>query len=166
MRIATTAARLLTAAAMFAAGSVAQAQDKVIKIGLAEDFTAVYTFATSEYAQGQQDYLALINARGGIKGHKFQATVVDHGNQPQRGIEAYERFKTDGVVLVDFMSTPVSRAVVPRALKDGINVVTMFHGRSDSADGETFPTIFPMTPLYWSQATTAHLCRSMPGPGR
>ncbi len=153
MRIATSAARLVTAAAMLAAGAVAQAQDKVVKIGLAEDFTAVYTFATSEYAQGQQDYLALVNARGGVKGHTFQATVVDHGNQPQRGIEAYERFKTDGVVAVDFLSTPVSRAVVPRALKDGINVVTMFHGRSDSADGETFPTIFPMTPLYWSQAT-------------
>lgn len=154
MKIARIAARLIGAAAMVAAASVGQAQDKVIKFGLAEDFTAVYTFATSEYAQGQQDYLALINARGGIQGHTFEATVVDTGNQPQRGIEAYERFKTDGVVLVDFLSTPVSRAVVPRALKDGINVITMFHGRSDSADGETFPYIFPMTPLYWSQATT------------
>jgi branched-chain amino acid transport system substrate-binding protein len=133
----------------------AAAQEKVIKIGLAEDFTAVYTFASIEYAQGQQDYLALVNARGGVKGYKFQAQVVDTGNQPQRGIEAYERFKTEGVMLVDFLSTPVSRAVVPRALKDNIPVITMFHGRSDAADGQTFPYIFPMTPLYWSQA--AHL---------
>jgi branched-chain amino acid transport system substrate-binding protein len=133
----------------------AAAQEKVIKIGLAEDFTAVYTFASIEYAQGQQDYLALVNARGGVKGYKFQALVVDTGNQPQRGIEAYERFKTEGVMLVDFLSTPVSRAVVPRALKDNIPVLTMFHGRSDAADGQTFPYVFPMTPLYWSQA--AHL---------
>lgn len=144
---------LVGAAALALAAPAAQAQDKTIKIGLAEDFTAVYTFASIEYAQGQQDYLALVNARGGVKGHKFQALVVDHGNQPQRGIEAYERFKTEGVVLVDFLSTPVSRAVVPRALKDGIPIITMFHGRSDSADGQTFPYIFPMTPLYWSQAT-------------
>jgi branched-chain amino acid transport system substrate-binding protein len=47
----------------------------------------------------------------------------------------------------------VSRAIVPRALKEGQNVLTLFHGRSDAADGETFPTIFPAGALYWSQAT-------------
>jgi branched-chain amino acid transport system substrate-binding protein len=130
----------------------AQAQDKVIKMGFAEDFTKVYTFVTSEYNQGQRDYLSYINAKGGIAGHTFQANVVDTGNEPQRGIEAYERFKTEGVVLMDFLSTPVSRAIVPRALKEGQNVLTMFHGRSDAADGTTFPTIFPAGALYWSQA--------------
>src|SRR6266851_1266170 len=132
----------------------AAAQDKApIKVGTALDFTAVYTFVTAEYSQGQRDYIALLNAKGGIKGHPVEIMVVDTGNQPQRGIEAYERFKSEGAVLVDFLSTPVSRAVVPRALGDGMNVVTMFHGRSDAADGKVFPTIFPMTPAYWSQAT-------------
>jgi branched-chain amino acid transport system substrate-binding protein len=148
------ALKMLGAAAVLtvAAGS-AQAQEKTIKIGLAEDFTAVYTFVTSDYNQGQRDYFSLINERGGIKGYKIQADVVDTANQPQRGIEAYERMKNEGAVLVDFLSTPVSRAVVPRALKDQVNMLTLFHGRSDAADGETFPYIFPMTPLYWSQAT-------------
>ncbi len=140
------------AAALAVTSSPGSAQDKVIKFGFAQDFTKVYTFVTSEYSQGQRDYLALINERGGINGYKFDATVVDHGNEPQRGIEAYERFKADGAVLVDFFSTPVSRAIVPRALKDGMNVLTLFHGRSDAADGETFPTIFPAGALYWSQA--------------
>lgn len=148
------AMKMLGAAAVLAvAAGSAQAQDKVIKIGLAEDFTAVYTFVTSDYNQGQRDYFTLINERGGIKGYKIQADVVDTANQPQRGIEAYERMKNEGAVLVDFLSTPVSRAVVPRALKDQVNMLTLFHGRSDAADGETFPYIFPMTPLYWSQAT-------------
>ena len=140
------------AAALAVTSSPGSAQDKVIKFGFAQDFTKVYTFVTSEYSQGQRDYLALINERGGINGYKFDATVVDHGNEPQRGIEAYERFKADGAVLVDFFSTPVSRAIVPRALKDGMNVLTLFHGRSDAADGETFPTVFPAGALYWSQA--------------
>lgn len=144
----------LAAVGALALGSAgAWAQDKVVKFGLAEDFTKVYTFVTSEYNQGQRDYLALINGRGGIKGHKFEATVVDTGNEPQRGIEAYDRFKSDGAVLMDFLSTPVSRAIVPRALKDKVNVLTLFHGRSDAADGEVFPTIFPASALYWSQAT-------------
>ena len=146
-------ALLAGAAALGLAWTGASAQEKVIKFGFAQDFTKVYTFVSSEYSQGQRDYLALINARGGIKGHRFEATVIDHGNEPQRGIEAYERFKADGVVLMDFFSTPVSRAIVPRALKDGMNVLTLFHGRSDAADGETFPTIFPVSALYWSQAT-------------
>ncbi|WP_239025303.1 ABC transporter substrate-binding protein [Rhodoligotrophos defluvii] len=126
----------------------------MVKIGLAQDFTAVYTFVTSDYNQGQRDYFTLINERGGIDGYTLQVDVVDTANQPQRGIEAYERMKNDGVVLVDFLSTPVSRAVVPRALKDQVNMMTIMHGRSDAADGETFPFIFPMSPLYWSQAAS------------
>jgi len=144
---------LAFAGALAAAPLAAHAQDKVIKMGFAEDFTKVYTFVTSEYNQGQRDYLAYVNAKGGVAGHTFQANVVDTGNEPQRGIEAYERFKTEGVVLMDFLSTPVSRAIVPRALKEGQNVLTMFHGRSDAADGTTFPTIFPAGALYWSQAS-------------
>ena len=143
---------LALAGALSLGSLAAHAQDKVVKMGFAEDFTKVYTFVTSEYNQGQRDYLSYINAKGGVAGHTFQANVVDTGNEPQRGIEAYERFKTEGVVLMDFLSTPVSRAIVPRALKEGQNVLTLFHGRSDAADGTTFPTIFPAGALYWSQA--------------
>jgi branched-chain amino acid transport system substrate-binding protein len=131
----------------------ASAQTQPIKVGAALDFTKVYTFVTSEYSQGQRDYITLLNSHGGIKGVPVDLETVDTGNEPQRGIEAYERFKNEGAVLVDFLSTPVSRAVVPRALADGINVITAFHGRSDAADGSVFPAVFPMTPAYWSQAT-------------
>jgi branched-chain amino acid transport system substrate-binding protein len=143
----------IAAAVGLAAIAPAAAQNAPVKIGTALDFTAVYTFVSSEYSQGQRDYAAMMNAKGGVKGHPIEISVVDTGNQPQRGIEAYERFKSEGAVLVDFLSTPVSRAVVPRALADGINLITMFHGRSDAADGKVFPTIYPMTPAYWSQAT-------------
>jgi len=128
------------------------AQDKVIKFGMTQDFTKVYTFVTAEYSQGQRDYFSLVNERGGVNGWKIAAEIVDHGNETQRGIEAYERFKRDGVVLVDPLSTPVSRALVPRALQDKLNLVTMFSGRSDAADGTVFPYIIPMSASYWSQA--------------
>jgi ABC-type branched-subunit amino acid transport system substrate-binding protein len=137
---------------LFGAGA-GHAQTKPIKVGAALDFTKVYTFVSTEYSQGQRDYITLLNGRGGIGGTPVDLETVDTGNEPQRGIEAYERFKNEGAVLVDFLSTPVSRAVVPRALADGMNVITAFHGRSDAADGSVFPTIFPMTPAYWSQAT-------------
>jgi len=141
----------LAALVLLGAGG-ASAETAPIKVGAALDFTKVYTFVSNEYSQGQRDYISLLNSRGGIKGTPVELITVDTGNEPQRGIEAYERFKNEGAVLVDFLSTPVSRAVVPRALGDGMNVITAFHGRSDAADGSVFPTIFPMTPAYWSQA--------------
>lgn len=132
--------------------SVAQAQGKVIKFAMPQDFTKVYTFVTSEYSQGQRDYISLINARGGVGGYTIEADVSDHANDLPRAIEAYERAKANGAVLVDPLSTPVARALVPRVLEDKINMVTAFSGRSDAADGTAFPYIFPLSPNYWTQA--------------
>ncbi len=140
-------------AALTAGASLALAQEKVVKFGFAQDFTVVYTFVTAEYSQGQRDYLSLINERGGIKGYKIMADVVDHGSAIPRGIEAYERFKREGVVLIDPLSTPVARALVPRALADKMNLIMTFSGRSDAADGTAFPYVMPLSTNYWSQAT-------------
>lgn len=130
----------------------AQAQDDEITVGLLQDFTAVYTFVTDEYSQGQQDYLRLVNAQGGIDGHMIDIVVRDTGNEPQRGIEAYNRAREDGAVLVDFLSTPVSRANVNRVLEDEVVMITPLHGRGDASHGETFPYVFPLMATYWSQA--------------
>ena len=96
-------AGVMFAAALSATGALAQ--QKVIKIGLSGDFSSAYSAATPTYSQGQRDYLAMINARGDLKGYTLEPIVVDHGNQPQRGLEAYERFKSEGAVAVDFIST-------------------------------------------------------------
>jgi branched-chain amino acid transport system substrate-binding protein len=142
-----------TAAASVAGlGRPAFAQEKVVKIGMPMDFTRVYTFVTSEYAQGHKDYLTLINDRGGVGGYKIVADVTDHANDIPRAIEAYERMKREGAVLIDPLSTPVARALVPRALEDKINMVTTLSGRSDAADGDAFPYVMPLSPNYWTQA--------------
>lgn len=131
---------------------IAAAQDKVIRFSMPQDFTKVYTFVTAEYSQGQRDYLTLVNLQGGINGHQIVADVSDHGNDLPRAIEAYERAKSEGAVLIDPLSTPVARALVPRALEDKINLITAFSGRSDAADGTAFPYVLPLSPNYWTQA--------------
>jgi branched-chain amino acid transport system substrate-binding protein len=128
------------------------AQDKVVRFTLAQDFTRIYTFVTSEYNQGQRDYFTLINERGGVAGYKIVADVSDHANDLPRAIEAYERGKREGAVLIDPLSTPVARALVPRALEDKINLVTAYSGRSDAADGTAFPYVLPLSINYWTQA--------------
>lgn len=138
--------------ALLALGAPALAQEKVIKFAMPQDFTRVYTFVTSEYSQGQRDYFTLINERGGINGYKIVADVSDHGNDLPRAIEAYERAKREGAILIDPLSTPMARALVTRALDDKINMITAFSGRSDAADGSVFPYVMPLSPNYWTQA--------------
>ncbi len=141
------------ALATLGSASVSQAQqNEPITFGLLQDFTAVYTFVSTEYNQGQQDYIALVNAQGGVNGHPIELIVPDTANQPQRGIEAYNRAVQEGAVLVDFLSTPVSRAMVGRAIEDEVVMITALHGRGDASAGETFPYVFPMMATYWSQA--------------
>ncbi len=142
----------IAAALALGPGAVAAQENEPIKFGLLQDFTAVYTFVSGEYNQGQQDYLTLVNEEGGIDGHMFEAIVRDTGNEPQRGIEAYNRAREEGAILFDFLSTPVSRAVVDRAMQDEVVLITPLHGRGDAAKGETFPYVFPVMATYWSQA--------------
>jgi branched-chain amino acid transport system substrate-binding protein len=132
----------------------APAQDKVVKLGFPADFTKVYTFITDEWIQGSMDYLQLVNMKGGAGGYKFEGLITDHGNEPQRGIEAYERFKREGAAVFDFVSTPVSRAALPRTMADKSIVVMPFHGRSDVADGSVFTYAFSLGANYWSQAAS------------
>ena len=141
---------VLAAGASFGLAAPMQAEE--IKFGLLQDFTAVYTFLTGEYNQGQRDYLTLVNEEGGVEGHTFTAIVRDTGNQPQRGIEAYNRAKEEGAVLFDFLSTPVSAAILDQANADQRVVITPAHGRGDASDGTVFPYIFPAMATYWAQA--------------
>lgn len=139
------------AAAVIFSGA-AQSDDDTITFALLQDFTAVYTFVTDEYNHGQRDYIELVNRQGGINGHEIETFIRDTGNEPQRGIEAYNRARGEGAVLVDFLSTPVSRANVNRALEDEVVMITPLHGRGDASDGQTFPFVFPVMATYWSQA--------------
>lgn len=124
---------------------------ETIKFALCYDLSKAYTFITPQVAQAARDYADLVNLRGGIEGHKVEMIVQDHGNEPQRGIECYERLKREGAIAFDFLSTPVSRAVLPRAMKDGNVMIQALVGRGDAIDGEVFKWIFPVGPTYWGQ---------------
>ena len=138
------------ALALFAAPP-ALAQE-TIKFALCYDLTKAYTFITPQVAQAARDYADLVNLKGGIEGQKVEIIVQDHGNEPQRGIECYERVTRQGAISVDLLSTPVSRAVLPRAMKDGNNMVQALVGRGDAIDGDVFKWVFPVGPTYWGQA--------------
>ncbi|MBS4045990.1 ABC transporter substrate-binding protein [Ferrovibrio sp.] len=135
------------------ATQMAAAQDKKpIRFGLCFDLSKSYTFISPQVAQAAQDLAKYTNDNGGIAGNPVEVIVRDHGNEPQRGVECYEQLKREGVFLFNFLSTPVTNAVLPRAMKDGNIVLQSFVGRGDAVDGKVFDWIFPVGPTYWQQA--------------
>ena len=142
----------LAGAAVLLAGMLPAAAQEPIKFALCYDISKAYSFVTPQVAQAARDYATLLNQKGGISGHPIEVIVQDHGNEPQRGIECYEKLKREGVMVFDFLSTPVSRAVLPRISKDGNIMMQSLAGRGDAIDGDVFKWVFPVGPTYWGQA--------------
>jgi branched-chain amino acid transport system substrate-binding protein len=142
---------MLAGLALLLAGGAAQAQAQTIKFGLCYDLSKAYTFVTPQIVQAAKDYATLLNSKGGLEGKQIEIVVQDHGNEPQRGIECYEKLKREGVMVFDMLSTPVSRAVLPRIMADGNILLQSFVGRGDAVDGDVFKWIFPIGPTYWGQ---------------
>jgi branched-chain amino acid transport system substrate-binding protein len=153
--------------AMAAPGmSPAAAQDKEpMKFGICYDLSKSYTFITPQIVQAARDLADVVNADGGLGGHPIEVVVQDHGNEPQRGIECYERLKRDGVFVFDTLSTPVSIAVLPRIMKDQNILLQSLVGRGDAVDGSVFEWVFPVGPTYWGQAANdvAYIKQEMGG---
>ena len=143
--------RVLTAAALLVSTQATLAAEPV-KFGLCYDLTKIYVAAVPQVAQAVKDYADLLNTRGGLEGHPIEVAVQDHGNEPQRGIDCYERLKREGTMIFDTFSSPVSRAVLPRIMQDGNILVQPLVGRGDAIDGEVFKQVFPLAPTYWGQA--------------
>ncbi|HYM30002.1 MAG TPA: ABC transporter substrate-binding protein [Candidatus Cybelea sp.] len=108
------------------------------------------------FADGQADYLALLNARdGGINKVKIASEECDTQYNNDRGVECYERLKhkgPTGAALFSPLSTGITYALIERAAQDKIPVLSMGYGRTDAADGRVFPWIFPAVATYWSNA--------------
>lgn len=138
--------------AVWFAGLMPASAQETVKFALCYDITKAYSFVTPQVAQAARDYATLLNQKGGIEGKQIEVIVQDHGNEPQRGIECYEKLKREGVMVFDFLSTPVSRAVLPRITKDGNIMMQSLAGRGDAVDGEVFKNVFPVGPTYWGQA--------------
>ena len=146
---------LLAAGVAFALAVVAAEATHVIKIGGQCDRTGPTKLVGVEICPGLTDYIALVNKKGGVLGHKLDYTEIEHGYTVDRGVEAYERLKRDGAVAVLDYGTPIVYALTPRHMDDKIPAITPGFGRADSIDGEAWPYIFPMAASYWSQTGAA-----------
>ena len=104
---------------------------------------------------GFHDYIKLFNKNGGLPGgHTIRVLEIDHGYEVPRGVEAYARFKTEGVMSVALYGTPHTKALTKSLHDDHILGTSAGFGDAAAANGTKFPYLFPMAATYWSQAAT------------
>ena len=74
------------------------------------------------WANGHNDYMKLVNARGGINGVKIVYEECETAYDTARGVECYERLKTKngGATLVDPLSTGIAYGILDRVGTDKV----------------------------------------------
>src|SRR5262249_53876678 len=120
----TIAGRMLALAASAAAGLAlaanAMAQDKTLMIGVQCDRTGPTQIVGTVLCPAMQDYYRLINQQGGIDGYKIKADEIDNSYKVPDAVEAYQRQKQEGAVLMTFYGTPQTVALNQRLEEDHI----------------------------------------------
>ena len=113
-----------------------------------------YAAGGSGFFGGAIDYFNLINATGGINGIKISWEECETEYNASRGVECYERLKKNqgGASLVEPLATVIAYGILDRVAQDKIPMTTLGYGRSDAANGQVFPWVFPLITSYWNQA--------------
>ena len=133
----------------------AMAEDKVIIIGDQCDRTGATQIVGTVLCPAEQDYYKLINSKGGIDGWMIKGDEIDNGYKVPDSIEAYERQKQMGVVMMTLYGTPQTVALNQRLEQDHMPTTSPGFGISAAADGTRFPFLFPVAATYWSQGAAA-----------
>lgn len=126
-----------------------------IVLGLQCDRTGATQVVGVHLCPGYHDYIRLVNAKGGVEGHRLRAVEIDHEYKVPPAVEAYERHKKEGAVVISLYGTPHTYALTQKLTEDRIPGTSPGFGRADATDGTRYPYIFPLAASYWSQATAA-----------
>jgi branched-chain amino acid transport system substrate-binding protein len=140
-----------------AAGTPAAQQPtkEPIVIGMMYDGTGATQLIGVAYKAGFEDYINLINSKGGVEGHPIRVEFCEHGYTEPKGVECYEAQKRAGAIGTVTYGTPITNAVIGRCNSDGIVCTFPGYGAAAAANGDRFPFGFPIAASYWSQAGAA-----------
>jgi branched-chain amino acid transport system substrate-binding protein len=133
-------------------GALASAQEQFVP--LLSYRVGLYASGGSGFFGGAIDYFNLINMSGGINGVKVAWEECETEYNASRGVECYERLKKKGggASSVEPLSTGIAYGILDRVAVDKIPMTTLGYGRSDAANGQVFPYVFPLITTYWNQA--------------
>jgi branched-chain amino acid transport system substrate-binding protein len=143
----------VAAGLLFAGGAAAQ-QKELLVAGQC-DRTGPTQIVGVVNCPAIQDYIDLINSKGGVEGYKIKYYELDNEYKVPQAVEAYERQKQAGAVSIAIYGTPQVQALNQKLVEDKIPGTSPGFGISASADGARFPYLFPVAATYWSQAAAA-----------
>jgi branched-chain amino acid transport system substrate-binding protein len=143
-----------TTATLAFGGSQAFAQKELV-FGLQCDRTGPTANVGTVLCPGYQDYIALINSKGGVEGFKIKVLEIDNEYKVPPAMEAHERFKKEGAILEGLYGTPQTAALNKKLEEDKILGTSPGFGTASAADGKRFPYTFPIAASYWSQGGAA-----------
>src|SRR5215472_3605089 len=147
--------RVVAVVATLGFAGAASAQQKEVMIGAQCDRTGPTQIVGVVICPAQQDYIDLINSKGGIDGYKIKYNELDNEYKVPPAVEEYQRQKGEGVVSMMIYGTPQAQALNQKLQEDKIPGTSPGFGIAASADGSRFPYLFPVAATYWSQAAAA-----------
>ena len=153
--LAIVASMVLAGSSLLAAGPAPAQSKGDIVIGMQCDRTGPTQIVGTVLCPGEHDYIALVNSKGGVQGHKIKDLEIDHEYKVPPAVESYERFKQEGAVSMFIYGTPQIYALTQKLTEDRIPGTSPGFGRADAADGIRYPYIFSIAATYWSQAAAA-----------
>ena len=148
-------AALFALAAGFGLAGPAAAQQKEVLIGMQCDRTGATQITGVVLCPAMHDYYDLVNAGGGVGGYTIKADEIDNEYKVPQAVEAYQRQKQEGAVLMTLYGTPMTVALNQRLEEDKIATTSPGFGISAAADGTRYPYLFPIAATYWSQGAAA-----------
>lgn len=143
----------LALSATMMVATTATAKDLVI--GMACDRTGPTQTVGVVLCPAYHDYVKLVNSKGGLMGNKVKVVEIDTQYKVPASVEAYQRFKKEGAVVVALWGTPMTQAITPNLNADKIPGTSPGFGTAAAANGVKYPYLFPMAASYWSQAGAA-----------
>jgi branched-chain amino acid transport system substrate-binding protein len=152
-RVATTILAAATAVIGLAGG--AAADDKAVVVGGQCDRTGPTQIVGVVICPAIQDYIDLINSKGGVEGYKITYNELDNEYKVPQAVEEYERQKQMGAVSMLIYGTPQTQALNQKLTEDKIPGTSPGFGISASSDGKRYPYLFPIAATYWSQGAAA-----------
>jgi branched-chain amino acid transport system substrate-binding protein len=147
-------AALAIGALLWGAGS-AGAQQKEVFIGMQCDRTGATQITGVVLCPAMHDYYDLVNSQGGVEGYKIKAEEIDNEYKVPQAVEAYQRHKQQGAVLMTLYGTPMTVALNQRLQEDKMPTTSPGFGISAAADGKRYPYLFPIAATYWSQGAAS-----------
>ena len=133
----------------------ALAQQREVLIGMQCDRTGATQITGVVLCPAMHDYYDLINAAGGVDGYTINADEIDNEYKVPQAVEAYQRQKQEGAVLMTLYGTPMTVALNQRLEEDKIATTSPGFGIAAAADGARYPYLFPIAATYWSQGAAA-----------